>query len=249
MENTKQKNNQKTKKDFSITEALRFGWQVKRQNFWFFVAVILIYWIVIFLPYPIGVLIINIFKGNLVIQSITSILAQVASAVLAAITGVGIIKISLKLVDQQEIAIKDLFSCYPLFLKYLLGLILYQLIVLVGLILLIVPGIIWFIKYGFWVYLIVDKNLGIIASLKESGRITQGVRWKLFLFGLVIASLIFFGVYLPLVVGFILPSFYGSSVLLIGIVGVFMFFPAAWVAIAFVYRKLAQQTESTLFNP
>ena len=49
---------------------------------------------------------------------------------------------SLRLSDKENAGYADLFSCFPLFFKYLIGSILYGLIVIGGLLLLIIPGII-----------------------------------------------------------------------------------------------------------
>ena len=134
--------------------------------------------------------------------------------------GIGLIKISLKLCDGQPIEINDLFSGYRLFWKYLAVSILVGLIVLGGFILLIVPGIIWAIKYQFTQYLVVDKNMGVIEAIKRSGLMTKNEKWNLFLFGLLlglinIAGAIVFGV------------------------GLFATIPTTMIAAAFVYRKLA----------
>jgi uncharacterized membrane protein len=59
---------------------------------------------------------------------------------------------------------------------------LYSLAILLGSILLIIPGIFIALIMSMHSYLIVDQNRGIIASLGESIRITKGHRWNLFLF-------------------------------------------------------------------
>jgi uncharacterized membrane protein len=58
------------------------------------------------------------------------------------------------------------------------------LIILGGLLLLVVPGVIWAIKYQFAMTLVVDKKMGFNEALKTSGRITKG--HKGWLFGLTI---------------------------------------------------------------
>ena len=109
-----------------------------------------------------------------------------------------------------------------LFSKYILSLIIYGLIVLAGLILLIIPGIIWAIKFQFFGYFIVDKGLGPIESLKQSAKITKDTKWTLFLFGL-LSGLI---------------NLLGALLLLVGL---FATVPTTMMAKAFVYRKLLGQ--------
>ena len=57
-----------------------------------------------------------------------------------------------------------------------------HLIVLAGFILLIIPGIIWSIKYQYMIYLVIDKNMGIRESMKLSAAMTDGVKWDLLAF-------------------------------------------------------------------
>ena len=155
---------------------------------------------------------------------ILSIIITIASRVLELIIGMGWIKIALKFCDNEKGKFADLFSCYPLFFKYLFGSILYGLIVLVGIILLIIPGIIWGIKFQFFSYFIIDKGCGPIEALKRSSVITRGAKWNLFLFGLLLVVI----------------NLLGAFCLLIGL---FATIPTTMVASAFVYRKLLVQTE------
>lgn len=137
---------------------------------------------------------------------------------------IGLTKISIKFCDNEKSKFKDLFSHYPLFFKYLFGSILYVLIVFGGMILLIIPGIIWAIKFQFFNYLIVDKGLGPVEALKKSWVITKGAKWNLFVFGLLLALINLIGI-------------------LCLVIGLFATLPTTLVAIAFVYRKLLAQTE------
>jgi hypothetical protein len=70
------------------------------------------------------------------------------------------------------------------FFGYLLTSIVYGLIVGVGLVLLVVPGVIWAIRFGFATFLAIDAKLDPIAALRESSRITQGVKGPLLRFAL-----------------------------------------------------------------
>jgi uncharacterized membrane protein len=138
---------------------------------------------------------------------------------------IGLIKITLKFCDNEKAKIFDLFSSYSLIFKYLIGLIIYSLIVGVGLILLIAPGIIWGIQFQFFSYFIIDKGLGPIEALKKSSEITKGVKWDLFLFDLLLGLINVLGV-------------------LAFLIGLLVTFSIAMIAKAFVYRKLLSQTET-----
>ena len=142
----------------------------------------------------------------------------------------GTVKILIKSSDGTPIGIGDLFSCFHLFFKILIGSLLFGIIIIVGLLLLIIPGIIWFIKYHYYWFLIVDKEMGPIEAIKHSGKITQGVKWDLFLFGWVVFGLILVG-------------------LLACLIGVFVTIPVAGVAGAYIYRKLEPKTNVNTLNP
>lgn len=58
----------------------------------------------------------------------------------------------------------------------------YLLMVLIGTIFLIIPGLYVLIRYYFYVFGIIDKKLGIFDAFALSVRLTQGVQMKLLLF-------------------------------------------------------------------
>ena len=94
-----------------------------------------------------------------------------------------------------------------------------------GFILLIVPGIIWAIKYQFAQYLVIDKGYKPIEAIKKSGQITKDAKWSLLLLGL-LSGLI---------------NVLGAIAL---VVGLFATVPTTMVAKAFVYRKLLEHPEA-----
>lgn len=202
---------------FSKSEAVRFGWNTTRSNLGFFIGLLIVVGMIYFIPDFIA----EFLKRD---APVLSFIIDIISWILGIVVQMGLIKIALRFCDNQRAKLADLFSCPSLFFKYLFGLILYQLIVLGGTILLIIPGIIWAIKFQFFDYFIIDKGLGPIEALKESSAITRGAKWDLFLFDLLL--------------GFI--NFLGAICLLIGL---FVTVPIAMVAMAFVYRKLLAQKE------
>lgn len=226
---------------FSIKRALRFGWETMKKNFWFFVLIFLI------------IFAINIIGGYLTdyLQTrgevelkvfnatslwgviIPGIVMQIILWVLGIIMGIGLIKISIKLADGQEARMADLFRHYRLFFGYIFGSFLYFLVVLIGLILLIVPGIIWAIKYQFVLYFIVDKNMGIADSMKSSGQATYGAKGKLFWFGVLISLINL----VPTIILMILVFFY-NFLGFIALAGFIITIPTVVVATAYIYRKL-----------
>lgn len=196
---------------FDIAEAVRFGWETLKANLGFFILVMLIFWVIE------GVLSAPQYFAarSMAPVFVFSILSMAASIFIAIAT----IKISLRFTYGETADFNDLYNGYTHFLNVLLGSILYGLIVLGGLILLIVPGIIWAIKYQFFGYLVIDRNMDAVAAIKKSGQITAGSKGYLLLFWLAALGLNILG---ALACG----------------VGLFASVPTVWVAHAYVYRKL-----------
>lgn len=205
---------------FSKKEAVGFGWKIMRENFWFFVGILMVLFVLSAIPDILrGMIKINQGQKVVIPLFILFIIFSLVFWVLQIITSLGTIKIALKFCDNQKPAFKDLFSCYPLFFRYTAASILYFLMVVGGLILLIIPGIIWGIKFQYFAYSIIDKKLGVISALKESARITKGAKWQLFLFGLLLMGIMILGA-------------------LAFLVGLFAAIPASMIAQAYVYRIL-----------
>lgn len=60
---------------------------------------------------------------------------------------------------------------------------------IIGLILLIVPGIIIGIMFGFSLYIVLEKGLSPLDAMRESAALTKGHRWNLFVLGLAILGI------------------------------------------------------------
>jgi uncharacterized membrane protein len=201
-------------KEFSIKEALSFGWQSFKSRIGFFIGLFLLYEALMVIP-------------QLGVQRVADHGLAVPLAVIILIfewfLQAGIIKISLAVADGEDTQIGDLFSGGPVLLPFVLATLLYILAMGFGF-LLIVPGIIFFIMFQYYGYFIVDKKMGPVEALKASAALTKGVRWKLFGFGLVIGLL----------------NIGGALLLLLGL---FVTIPVSQMAIAHVYRKLLPQTQ------
>jgi uncharacterized membrane protein len=102
----------------------------------------------------------------------------------------------LKAARGDSLEIKNMFEAFQ---NYFLAALLVAVIVIVGFILLVVPGIIFACKLAFTPYLVVDRKMAVIEAVKGSWSMTSGHAWKVFLIGLLaipisIAGLICFGV-------------------------------------------------------
>ena len=209
---------------FSKSEAILFGWNTLKKNFRFFLGMLAI------------VLVVNVLVG-LVISSFSEeapkvlvMVVSVISWVLDLLISIGVIKITLKFCDQEPATYRDLFSAYRLLLNYLVGSIVYGIIVAIGFVFLIIPGIYLAVKYQFYDYLIVDKGIGPIEAIKRSGVLTEGVKRNLVLFWLALVGI----------------NILGMIALGVGLIATV---PVSWLANAYVYRRLQLQAENNQAIP
>lgn len=199
---------------FSWKEAIIFGWGLMKKNLPFFIGFLIAAFIIKFIPYQLA----ELFKRRNTAICVTFNLISIFFVILV---DMGFIRVVLKVVAKEKPEMFDLFNCYPLFFKYLRAWILYVLMILVGLVFLIVPGIIIAIRASMYGYFIVDKGLGPIEALKQSFKITKGSVWDLFIFSLIIVGINILG-FLALVIGLLATI------------------PTTMIAAIFVYRKLLQ---------
>jgi len=209
-------------KYFNFTDVLGYGWRVMKANLGFFVGLGFIFLIITYLPTiaRLAVRALNLPKA----PDITlAILLQILGWVISIVIAIGLIKIALSFCDEQKPRIGTLFDAWGYFWRYVATGILYGLIMLAGFILLIIPGIIWAVKFSLCYYFVIDKGLGPIQALKASSRTTMGVKWDLFGFGILCCLINLLG-------------------LLCLIVSIFAAYPTVMVASALVYRQLLAQT-------
>jgi uncharacterized membrane protein len=204
---------------FSKSEAVLFGWNTLKKNFRFFLGLLAI------------ILVVNILI-SLVMSSFTEeapealiIAVSIFSGLLDLLISIGIIKITLKFCDQEQASFGELFSARWLLVNYLAGSIIYGIMVAIGLIFLVIPGIYLAVKYQFYDYLIIDKGMGPVQSIKSSGVLTEGVKWNLVLFWLMLAGI----------------NILGMLALGLGLIATV---PITWLATAYVYRRLQLQAEN-----
>jgi uncharacterized membrane protein len=200
-------------KKFDIGEAIRFGWNTVRANLGLFLGLAAILFVVT--------------GGVGGILHLVPGLGGIVSWLLSLVVMMGLIRIVLKFVDGGAGSFNDLFANFDMLLDYIGASILYALIVIGGLCLLIFPGIIWAIKFGFYGYFIIDRKTGAIDALKRSSAATQGSKGQLFVFGLVVFALNLLGL------------------LCLGI-GILITQPVSLLAQGFVYRKLQQQVSEAV---
>lgn len=209
-------------KYFNFTDVLGYGWRIMKANLWFFVGLGFLFLIITYLPI-IARFVLRVLDLPKASHITLAILLQVLGWVINIVLGIGLIKIALSFCDERKPRISTLFDAWDCFWRYVGAGILYGLIILGGFILLIIPGIVWSVKFGLCFYFVIDKGLGPVQAIKASGRTTMGVKWQLFGFGILCGLINLLG-------------------LLCLVVGIFATYPTVLVAYALVYRQLLAQT-------
>jgi uncharacterized membrane protein len=199
----------------SIKDCLLFGWNTFKLRPWFFVSVALL------------VLAVSLVSGTLqgvlaamFDKTLGGALSFLLALIVNTFVSLGVIAVYLKAHDHVDMAaLSDLW--HPeLFVRYLVTIFLVACGTIIGLVLLIVPGIIFAIACGFARFIIVERDVKPLAALKESARLTKGNRLNLF------------GLMLVLIV----VNIVGALALLVGL---FVSIPVSVLALVHAYRTLS----------
>lgn len=181
---------------FTIEQCLQFGWRTFKARPWFFVGVVVLIFLAGLLSSVIqGVVFAAVGKGVL-----GRVISFLISLVINTLIGIGSVTVFLKSHDAVMSATWNDLWRPSLFWKYLGTYLILAVVIIIGFILLIVPGVIALLMFMFATSLVVDKGLMPIEALKESARITKGHRWKLLGFVLVLVLVNLVGL-IALVVG------------------------------------------------
>lgn len=116
----------------------------------------------------------------------------------------------LKAVRKEKIEVEDVFRGFQTYWNSVGAGVLMILIILGGLILLIVPGIVFACKLAFVPYLVVDRKMGATAAIRESWRMTHGHAVEVFVIALLGILIIIAGL-ICLIVGVIISEMWIES--------------------------------------
>jgi hypothetical protein len=202
-------------------EAIKTGWELTKKNLGFAFVVYAVYMGITFALSYLEAGVRESLGSGLVYFNI-----WVLTILITVLLTLGLYKIYLELYDGKKAVLVALFTGFEQYFYFLICDILLILIVAGGLILFIIPGIIWAIKYQFALYLVVDRKMKPIEAIKMSGKITMGHKVNLFLFCWVLLGVAILGL-LCCCVG-IIPA------------GIIIFFSHIHI-----YRKLLQDFEKS----
>ncbi len=183
----------------SVGSFIKFGWETFKKRPWLMVGVVLLLTFAqLCVSLIVGIL--DGVGGSANIQAGTGLISFIINMMGQAIVTMGTLTFFIKAHDDIE-AVRVSHAWHLKNFWNFLGLfVLLNVILIIGFMLLIVPGIIAFLMFMFAPYLVVDRGLGPIEALKESARITSGHKWRLFVLAGAIALIVLLGL-LALLIG------------------------------------------------
>lgn len=188
---------------FSKTEAFTHGFRLTLHNFWLWIKVAIVQLLITALTGVVWFLVTLFIMKSMayddpmgvtfkvadhvyflsLAQLITLVLLFLAYFIFMFAFWVGYNKVILEVDKTGKGHVKTLFHGFGLaWPRLLIATFLCFLLVVLGLIAFVIPGIIFITRFYFINWLILDKNRGVIASFKESWSITRGHTWPLFIF-------------------------------------------------------------------
>ncbi|GHT32627.1 hypothetical protein AGMMS49574_16520 [Bacteroidia bacterium] len=151
---------------FSVSEVLSSSWETFKANALVLVGLFFAYIVVVAIISPIlGLILVKIPGGSIIIQ--------VISLFFGAFFTLGFLKIILQALSGEEPQISAFQEQLPKLVTAFLATLLMIIIVVIGIILLILPGLYLSIRLQFAFYFIVEENVGVIDSFKKSWELTS----------------------------------------------------------------------------
>lgn len=153
----------------SIGQAFNFAWPIFKKRLGFFAAVLLTIfgaWVAL------EIVVIAGQRLGIVLWAA----AHLAFLVFVAGLEVGFIQICLALCEGREPTFADIFAHLALGPKFLAGQILYLLIVVIGLLLLVVPGVYFSVRYALFGFCMVAGGNDLVRSFQQSEILSMGTK-------------------------------------------------------------------------
>lgn len=113
-----------------------------------------------------------------------SLQGNIISTVVNVFFMLGLTRIGLNVVSGKPFGVGMMFSGGKWLLKGIAAYLLFLIMVMLGFLLLIVPGVIVLLRFGMYQNALVDRNMGVIKSLQYSWKLTKGNSVSLFVIGL-----------------------------------------------------------------
>jgi len=166
-------------KQIHIRESLKAGWGLFMKRPWYLLGLLIAF---------------------ALLFTATSSQGAVVTA-LAYVVNAGYLALLLRHYAGETVVFDDIFSVdQQKWISFAFLALIKGVAILLGLVCFIVPGVYLAVRWIFAELYVIDKGMRPLEALKASSELTEGVRWKLFLFSLVSVFLILIGL-LFLIVG------------------------------------------------
>lgn len=140
---------------------------------------------------------------------------------ISVVFSMGVFWVSLKIVRKEKPVVSHLWETWRRGFHYITVSFLYSFIITIGLVLFIIPGVYWAVRYSQVFLLILGEEKGIFDVFKESARLTEGSKWTIVRLYLLLALLNVLGA-------------------LIFFIGLLVTLPITWISIALLYSRLSE---------
>lgn len=220
-----------TNDKFSLREAYAYGWQTFREHVPLYIGMVILLSLVTIIP---DVIAENLFPP----RSFGLIFSKIFLRVFSLILGLATTRLSLNIYDEGDPKIAQLPESKSLIIPYVLAKLLFMFLLFIGFICFVVPSLIVAYMFVFSGYLIIDRGLDPIASLKESHALTNGYKWPLGLFYMSVAAMNL-PAFLFMAAGVYFKSDVLSAIGFIFLPTVLVTLPVTLMASAYVYRHFA----------
>ncbi len=181
-------------KNVKIRESLKVGWGLFMKRPWYLLG----------LGLAVAVLFVLTGSGD-----------ALATALSYIVYG-GFVLVLLKFYNQEPIVFDDLFTIDQRWISFAFLGVIKGLLIMLGLICFIIPGVYLAIKWMFAELYVIEKGMRPLEALRASSALTQGHKWKLLLFTLTTTVLILAGLFL-----FIIGAFVASLVAMFAMIKIY----------------------------
>lgn len=201
----------------NIKDIIQAAWGNYKRLWVFCSGTFFLAWLSVFIP---GLISVYLGVNHPIAQGVV----RVIQAFLHVWVFLGFTSICILVMKNKTVSVSILYSQGRKLWKFIIAYIIYSLILLVGFMLLIVPGVIWSIQYSMYYLYIVEKNMQPVEALQASSAATYGHKWYL-------ASL------------FSIVLLINIAGLLCFIVGLLVTVPLSMLMLAEIYRRLSANTQ------
>lgn len=200
-----------------LGESIQFGWKTLQSSVVFIIGVTLVAWVV---PSVIE------WAGDRAFdRGIQEFGMSIITGLVSSTFALGLAKIYLRFRDGEKPIFENLFDGLARLHVYIAAMIILSIAVVMGLILLIVPGIIFLLRLWFVGFVVVDEKVGPLEAIQRSWDMTRGYTMDLFLLFILLVGLNILG-------------------LVCLVVGLLATVPISGLALAYIYRHLKPKTSA-----